>query len=139
MLRTGGTGQKANGTTTTRYLVAMVNPTCYPQVVDEYAGSGSPTLSRVYNYGLDLISQNQGGALTYYGYDGLGSTRFFLNTAGTINSSGSNSDIYAYDAYGNLLTPMGPTANSYLYTGEQFDADLGPYYLRARFLSPSLG
>jgi RHS repeat-associated protein len=131
--------KKVNGTATTRYLVAMVNPTGYPQVVEEYTGSSSPTLSRVYNYGLDLISQNQGGGLTYYGYDGLGSTRFLLNTAGAINGSGGNYDIYSYDAYGNLLTPMGPTANSYLYTGEQFDADLGLYYLRARFLSPSLG
>jgi hypothetical protein len=105
--------KKVTGTATTRCLVAMVNPTGYPQVVQEYTGSGSPTLSRVYNYGLDQISQNQGGGLTYYGYDRLGSTRLLLNTAGAINGSGRNYDIYSYDAYGNLLTPKGSTANNY--------------------------
>jgi hypothetical protein len=103
----GNRVKKVTGTTTTPYLVAMVNPAGYPQVVEEYAGSGSPTLSRVYNYGPDLISQNQSSGITYYGYYSLGSTRFLLSTAGSMNGSGGNCDIYTYDAYGNLLTPDG--------------------------------
>jgi RHS repeat-associated protein len=33
----------------------------------------------------------------------------------------------------------GSTPNNYLYRGEQFDADLGLYYLRARYYSPITG
>lgn len=99
--------KKVTGTSTTRYLVAMVNPTGYPQVVEEYTGSGSTILSLVYNYGPDLISQKQSSGITYYGYYSLGSTRFLLNTDGAINGSGGSYDIYTYDAYGNLLTPDG--------------------------------
>jgi RHS repeat-associated protein len=33
----------------------------------------------------------------------------------------------------------GTTTNSYLYTGEQYDKNLGEYYLRARYYSPSEG
>jgi RHS repeat-associated protein len=55
------------------------------------------------------------------------------------DSSGSVSDTYVYDAYGTLLSSSGVTTNSYLYTGEQYDKNLGEYYLRARYYSPSEG
>jgi RHS repeat-associated protein len=48
-------------------------------------------------------------------------------------------DTYDYDAFGNLISRTGTTSNDYLYTGEQFDANLGFYYLRARYLNPSNG
>jgi YD repeat-containing protein len=47
------------GGTTTHYLVATVNPTGYPQVVEEHTGTSPGTLSRRYTYGLDLISQTR--------------------------------------------------------------------------------
>ena len=41
---------------------------------------------------------------------------------------------------GNLLHTAGAgTPNLYLYTGEQFDPDLGMYYLRARYMDPADG
>ncbi|WP_100658778.1 hypothetical protein [Alteromonas flava] len=43
------------------------------------------------------------------------------------------SDEYAYEAFGELLGQTGTTDNDYLYTGEQFDAELDNYYLRARY------
>src|SRR2546425_9474290 len=56
----GNCVKKTTSTATTIYLVATVNPTGYPQVVEELAVSGGTTnLSRVYTYGLDLISQRQ--------------------------------------------------------------------------------
>ena len=61
---------------TTRYLVDDLNPTGYPQVVDELVGT---TVQRSYSYGLQRISQSRpvNGAWTpsFYGYDGMGSVR----------------------------------------------------------------
>jgi RHS repeat-associated protein len=48
-------------------------------------------------------------------------------------------DSYEYDAFGNSFTKQGATPNNYLYRGEQFDSDLGLYYLRARYYNPNSG
>ncbi|CAN0457038.1 unnamed protein product, partial [Discosporangium mesarthrocarpum] len=40
---------------------------------------------------------------------------------------------------GILLNADGLTENDYLYTGEQYDSDLGMYFLRARYLNPETG
>ena len=55
------------------------------------------------------------------------------------NASGAVTDTYTYDAFGNLINQTGTTPNDYLYSGEQFDANLGFYYLRARYLNPESG
>jgi RHS repeat-associated protein len=52
---------------------------------------------------------------------------------------GATTDAYDYDAFGILIYRSGTTPNDYLYRGEQFDANLGFYYLRARYLNPSSG
>ena len=52
------------------------------------------------------------------------------------NSAGAVTDEYEYDAFGNLLSQTGSTPNSYLYRSEQFDTDLGLYYLRHRYYNP---
>jgi RHS repeat-associated protein len=46
---------------------------------------------------------------------------------------------YEYDAFGNSVSTSGSTPNNYLYRGEQFDPDLGLYYLRARYYNPLTG
>ncbi len=71
--------------------------------------------------------------MSFYGYDGAGSVRKLTNSAGTVT------DEYEYDAYGNSFTKQGTTPNNYLYRGEQFDPDLGLYYLRARYYNPGTG
>ena len=38
-----------------------------------------------------------------------------------------------------MITAIGFTNNRYLYTGEQFDPNLGLYYLRARLMNPLTG
>jgi RHS repeat-associated protein len=70
---------------------------------------------------------------SHYGYDGSGNVRVLTNGAGAVT------DTFDYDAYGNVLGRTGTTPNSYLYRGQQFDADLGVYYLRARYYSPQRG
>jgi RHS repeat-associated protein len=120
---------------TTKYLVEDdVNPTGYPQVLDELTGS---TVTRTYTYGLQRISQDQlvSGVWTpsFYGYDGGGNVRQLTNSAGAVT------DTYEYDAFGNDVYHTGTTPNNYLYRGEQYDPDLGLYYLRARYYNPATG
>ena len=120
---------------TTQYLVEDdVNPTGLPQVVEELVNG---TVTRQYMYGLQRISENQLIANvwtpSFYGYDGGGSVRQLTNSVGVVT------DTYEYDAFGNSFTKSGTTPNNYLYRGEQFDADLGLYYLRARYYNPFTG
>jgi RHS repeat-associated protein len=105
-----------------------------------------------YTLGTQLISQERrtdGSSSTwtvsYYGHDGLGSTRALYN------ASGVATDTYNYTAYGKMLAqlyvttqtsqgPQGtPTVNNYLFAGEQWDPDLKLYYNRARYLNVDSG
>jgi RHS repeat-associated protein len=119
----------------TYYLVDDLNPTGYPQVVEELSGGGS--VERVYTYGVQRISENQVISSTwtpsFYVYDGMGSVRQLTNTAGTVTDS------YEYDAFGNEISSTGSTPNVMLYRGEDYDSDLGLYYLRARWMNPLSG
>src|SRR5208283_3683071 len=116
---------------TTRYLVDDLNPTGYAQVVEEVTAGA---VTRQYTYGLQRISQTQqiANAWTpaFYGYDGGGTVRLLTD------STGSVTDTYDYDAWGNTVNTTGSTPNVYLYRGEQYDSDLNLYYLRARYFNP---
>jgi RHS repeat-associated core domain len=113
---------------TTEYLVDQNLP--YAQVLEELVNDSAIAS---YVYGLDLISQERGNADSYYLVDGLGSTR------GLTDASGVVTDTYTYDAFGNLIGVSGATANNYRFAGEQFDPNLGDYYLRQRYYNPGVG
>jgi RHS repeat-associated protein len=122
---------KTAGGVTTNYLVDTNNLTGYAQVVEEIQ---SGAVTKQFSYGHDLISQRIiGSSVSFYGYDGHGSVRLLTDAAAAVT------DTYDYDAFGNLISRTGTTPNDYLYSGEQFDASLGFYYLRARYMSPSTG
>jgi RHS repeat-associated protein len=70
---------------------------------------------------------------SYNVYDGHGSVRALTDTTGTVT------DTYDYDAFGNIVHSTGTTPNNYLFAGEQFDPDLNLYYNRARYLNTSTG
>jgi RHS repeat-associated protein len=127
-------GKSVNGVST-YYLVDDLNPTGYPQVVEELNAAGA--VQRQYTYGLQRISQNQfmNGAWTpsFYGYDGGGNVRYLENVAGAVT------DTYEYDSYGNEVYRYGSTPNNYMYRAEAFDSDLDLYYLRARYYNPVSG
>jgi RHS repeat-associated protein len=69
----------------------------------------------------------------YFVYDGHGSVRALTDTTGTVT------DTYDYDAFGNLIHSTGTSYNNYLFAGEQFDPDLNLYFNRARYLNVSTG
>ena len=133
------------------YLVDTNNHTGYAQVVEEKNASGN--LLRANFYGHDLVKTDfvTEGYERYYQYDGLGSVRALSDENGDLT------DEYTYDAFGiligfrkrnelNGLLESLPTKdlsqhtpNQYLYTGEQWDSDLGMYFLRARYLCSVMG
>jgi RHS repeat-associated protein len=110
-------------------------------------------IAKEYVFGYDLLSQNTAaivddsvdGAVegadsgetqtdtVFYHYDSLGTTRNLSNDSGVIT------DDYFYEAFGDLLASTGTTDNDYLYTGEQYDAALDNYYLRARYYNQGVG
>ncbi|MBN9693310.1 MAG: hypothetical protein J0M24_23960 [Verrucomicrobia bacterium] len=159
----GNRVKKSVGSTTTYYLVDDRNPTGYSQVLEELSSLTAwplPAPTVRYVYGSDLLHQDRAGTLRYYGYDGLGSVRCLFSTSPTPTVT----DTYTYDAFGLLIAryarrssdgvlvafadpasetsaPAGttPVQNNYRYTGEQWDPDLGMYYLRARYYHPDFG
>jgi RHS repeat-associated protein len=114
---------------TTFYLVDQNR--AYAQVLEEQNDLFIPQIT--YVYGDDLISQTQGGIAHTFGYDGLGSTRILTDTSGVVQNN------YAYQAFGEIDYQLGTVPNNYLFTGEQYDNNVGFYYLRARFYNPSNG
>jgi RHS repeat-associated protein len=132
----GNRVQKTVGSVTTLYLVDGQNLTGHAQVLEELTVAGGTTnLTKTYAYGLDLYNQRVAGSgvVSFYGCDGNGNVRFLTG------SSGGISDTYNYDAFGDLIASTGTTDNSYRYTGEQYDANLGFYFLRARYMNPNTG
>lgn len=49
------------------------------------------------------------------------------------------SKTYKYDAFGNEISPDPGDANPLRYAGEQYDAETGLYYLRARYYDAGIG
>ena len=86
-----------------------------------------------YTIGADLLSQEIDGEVYVYLYDGHGTVRALANSKGKVT------DTYTYDAFGNLISSNGSTANNYRYCGEQFDSTTGLYYLRARYMDTNTG
>jgi RHS repeat-associated protein len=102
------------------------------------ADSSAFHVVRRYSYGLQgpiSMSQLINGqwVTSFFIYDGQGNVRALTDENGNVT------DTYAYDAHGNLIDQTGNTPNTRLYHGEEYDADLGMYYLRARFLNTATG
>ncbi len=137
----------ATGKQTTLYLIDAQNPTGYAQVIAELTynkanpdpATDTPASIRSYTFGDDVIAQKDSSLsdTQFLLYDGHGSTRQLVNASQTIQGS------YSYDAYGMMLggnpTTASPSGTNLLYTGEQYDANLQQYYLRARYYNPSNG
>ncbi len=127
----GNRVRKTVGGLATQYLMSEANPTGYAQVIEEVV---SGQAQRVYTYGHTLLSQNRlSGGASFYEYDAGRTVRQLFDSAGAVTDS------FEYDAFGNLIGRTGTTPNNYLYRGEQFDADLGFYYQRARYYDQQRG
>jgi RHS repeat-associated protein len=140
----------------TEYLNDPENFTGYSQVLREtHTDATTGQISKVvdYTFGLSGLAQT---VRTYangqvantqtnvFGYDGHGSVRVLTDLSAAV------AQIYVYDAYGNMLAIYSGTRGfmgnngadaitSLLYSGEQFDPQMGMQYLRARYYDPSTG
>jgi len=112
-----------------------MNHTGYAQVFEEFGSGGALNVS--YTLGDDVLSQSSSSGVRQLMYDGHGSTRLLTNETGVV------SDRYDFDAYGVAVgfaaNSQSSTATSMLYSGEQFDAGLQMYNLRARYMNTSTG
>jgi RHS repeat-associated protein len=110
---------------------------------EDYLSLGSEVLKTYQNGELKaryFLGLGREGILTdgqwkYYLKDGLGST------VALTDESGNSVAAYDYSDYGETTQIAGDTElyNPYLYTGQEWDAELGMYNLRARHYSPTLG
>jgi RHS repeat-associated protein len=103
-------------------------------LVEERDAAGNVLASYVYGQGLDRpYSMWRGGQVYYFLYDRQSSVVGLTDGVGTLVAR------YAYDAWGNLLSESGTVENPFRYTGREWDAEAGLYYLRARYYAPTLG
>jgi RHS repeat-associated protein len=132
--------QQVANSTTTNYLWDETSR--YGDVVLETNASGAVQTSYVLGIACgscgnspigELLSQHKGGTLSYYLLDGQGSVRGLTSTSGTLTDS------YSYDAFGQLTSGQTNPASNYLYTGQQYDSLSGLYDLRARYYNPAQG
>jgi RHS repeat-associated protein len=99
------------------------------QVALEYGVDGVRTS---YTYASGVISQTSNNVQTFYINDGHSGVRF------TASITGSITDAYSYDGYGNLLSG-GLATGGDRYRGESRDSQTGLQYLRARYYDSSTG
>ncbi|MBI4301917.1 MAG: hypothetical protein HY664_04880 [Chloroflexi bacterium] len=87
-----------------------------------------------YVYGHGLISQTDGsGVQNYFLANGLGSTEALTDGSGNVIAT------YKYDVFGAVRSSSGSGSTEYKFTGQQEDATLAYYYLRARYYDPAIG
>jgi len=118
-------GKKVDGGGTTKYVLDGL------AVIKEYDGSNNLLAS--YTPGISIRKDSSS---YWYHYDGLGSTTT------TTNSSQSVENIYAYDAFGNLLSASGTLNQPYRYVGHQFyysEGDIGLLLLGHRWYDADVG
>ncbi|RLB37471.1 MAG: hypothetical protein DRH20_07690, partial [Deltaproteobacteria bacterium] len=105
----------------------------HPRVLREENEVGDPVAVFTWGDTLNPLSMARGGGVSYYLSDGN------LNVRTLVNGSRDVTDSYDLDAFGNVLHRSGTTENPYLLHGQHFDANVGYYYMRARWMDPRAG
>ncbi|PWU13796.1 MAG: hypothetical protein C5B50_18570 [Verrucomicrobia bacterium] len=132
----------SSGGSPTLYLVDANNRTGYAEVLEELNTVGGAPIAS-YVMGDEVLAQCKGTptAPSYFLQDGHGNNRQLAGLDATISSH------FNYDAYGSVQTGISSSSaedavantTSKLYCGEQYDANLHMYNLRARYYNPANG
>ena len=94
-------------------------------------GSGNVVAQYAQGTGIDEpLAMGQDNATGFYETDGLGSVTSLTNGVGTVT------DKYSYGSFGTTAS-AGMSANSFRYTGREWDSDTGLYYYRDRYYDPA--
>lgn len=87
-----------------------------------------------YVRGINYIARmDSADKVSYFLFNGHG------DVVQTVSESGTVENQYDYDVFGNATLTVEMYANSIRYAGEFFDAEVGLYYLRARYYDPYIG
>ncbi len=111
----------------------VVDAAMFPdQVLEERDEAGLAT-ARYANGGQRISARFPGAASAeYYLADGIGSTRFLADAAGTPG------ELFSYDIFGApRFDPSGP--NRFAFAGERVEPETGLIYLRSRYYDPETG
>jgi RHS repeat-associated protein len=102
----------------------------------DFNNSGAIQFQYLYGPGIDqLLARGDTNAVPlWYMTDKLGSVRE------NVNSTGSIVDSITYDTFGNILSESAPSSGDrFKYTSREWDSEIGQYFYRARYYSPSDG
>ena len=83
----------------------------------------------------EILAQHDGNTAApryFYLHDRLGSVRQVTNTNASVVK------YYTFDAFGRTIEESGTLNNSFMFTGQFYDSEIGQYYLRARQYDPQL-
>lgn len=105
---------------------------------DGAAGINSPVLSTRYLHGTRvdeiLAQEDSAGDVLWHLTDHLGTVRDLVDSSGTVVNH------FTYDSYGNVISETLPAIDTrYLFTGREFDTEIGLYYYRARYYEAEVG
>jgi len=81
----------------------------------------------------ELLAMQRGTTTSYYEQDGLDSVTSLSSSTATLAQT------YTYDSFGNTIGSSGSLTNFFRLAGREFDTETGLYFLRARYLDPSIG
>jgi RHS repeat-associated protein len=102
----------------------------------DFNNSGAIQFQYLYGPGIDqlLARGDTNAAPLWYLTDKLGSIRE------NVNGSGSVVDSITYDTFGNILSETAPSSGDrFKYTSREWDSEIGQYFYRARYYSPTDG
>jgi YD repeat-containing protein len=108
------------GVTTTLYIIDVLGPSGYAQVIEERTSLGVIVASYVYGPSVDPLSQwrtTEGASL--FLADGHSGVRQAVSLAGVVQLA------QRFDAFGDKMATFGTLPTPISYRGERFDATLG--------------
>ena len=113
------------------FLLDEASLTGHDQTLLAYDESGNALVE--YHWGDRLISADDGANDRFYHFDASRNTRLLTNESGTV------SDSWDYDAFGNVRKRTGTADSPYGFAGEWQAQPEELVYLRARFYDPQTG
>jgi RHS repeat-associated protein len=115
-------------TTTTNYLYEDES------IIEELDGNCNEAARYAQGPSIDEhLSETRSGAASFYEQDALGSVTSLSSSTGTLSNS------YTFDAFGNLTASTGSLGNPFQYTGRDFDPETGLRFCRARYYDQQIG
>jgi RHS repeat-associated protein len=103
-------------------------------LIEERNAAGNLVARYVFGTAVDEpIAAYLGSTWEFYHADGLGSITSLSTSSGTI------SDSFTYDSFGNITSSTETFAQPFRYTGREWDSETALYYYRARYYDATAG